>query len=122
MSDDSWARCYHRPMLGLLLVLAAFPALQQSTPATGTAEIVGKVITRSGTPLPGAIITLEAPPPATVQAIVSGEGGAFRFRNIPPGTYTVKFERADTVTYSRTGLVLAAGQTKTLNVALEVGP
>ncbi len=108
-------------MLGLVLLLAAFLGLQQATPATGTAEIIGKVTNRSGVALPGVTVTLEAPPPASVQALGSGEGGVFRFRSITPGTYTVKFELENFVTYSRTGLLLAAGQSKTLTVALEVG-
>ena len=68
--------------------------------------------------MPGVTITLEVAPPAPVRAIVSGEGGAFKFDLIVPGTYTVKFELAGFVTDSRTGLALTAGQSKTMNVAL----
>jgi peptidyl-prolyl cis-trans isomerase A (cyclophilin A) len=110
-------------MLGLTLLLASFLGLQQAAPAAqATAVLSGKVVDRSGSGLPGVTITLEVAPPAPVRGIVAGDGGAFKFDNIVPGTYTVKFELAGFVPYSRTGLVLAAGQTRTMTVALEVGP
>ena len=124
MSDVSWARCYHRPMLGLTLLLASFLGLQQATPPAHRPRrsLTGKVVDRSGAALPGATITLEVAPPAPVRGIAAGDGGAFKFDGIVPGTYTVKFELAGFVTYSRTGLALTAGQSKTMNVALDVGP
>jgi peptidyl-prolyl cis-trans isomerase A (cyclophilin A) len=110
-------------MLGLTLLLASFLGLQQAAPAAqATAVLSGKVVDRSGSGLPGVTITLEVAPPAPIRGIVAGDGGAFKFDNIVPGTYTVKFELAGFVPYSRTGLVLAAGQTRTMTVALEVGP
>ncbi len=110
-------------MLGLTLLVASFLGFQQAAPATpATAVITGKVLDRTGLPLAGATVTLEAPPPAVVRGIAAAEGGTFRVDNIVPGTYAVKFELANYATYTRTGLVIAAGQTKTLTVALEVGP
>jgi peptidyl-prolyl cis-trans isomerase A (cyclophilin A) len=110
-------------MLGLTLLFASFLGLQQPAPAAqATAVLTGKVFDRSGSALPGVAITLEVAPPAPVRGIVSADGGVFKFDNIVPGTYTVKFEIAGYLAYSRTGLVLVAGQTKTLNVALETAP
>ena len=110
-------------MLGIVLLLASFLGLQQPAPAAqATAVLTGKVVDRSGSPIPGVAVTLEVAPPAPARGIVSGEGGVFKFDGVVPGTYTVKFELAAFLTYSRTGLVLSAGQTKTLNVALELGP
>jgi len=110
-------------MLGLTLLLASFLGLQQpAAPAQATAILSGKVIDRSGSAVPGAAITLEVAPPAPARGIVSGEGGVFKFDNVVPGTYTVKFEIAGFQAYSRTGLVLTAGQSRTLTVALETAP
>jgi peptidyl-prolyl cis-trans isomerase A (cyclophilin A) len=110
-------------MLGLTLLLASFLGLQQATPAAQTtATLSGKVIDRSGAALQGVAITLEVPPPAPARGIVSGEGGVFKFDNLVPGTYTVRFELAGFVPYSRTGFVIAAGQSKSLTVALDLGP
>ena len=110
-------------MLGLTLLLASFLGLQQATPAPqATATLSGKVVDRSGSGLPGVAITLEVAPPAPARGIVSGDGGVFKFDNVVPGTYTVKFENANYQTYSRTGLALTAGQSKSLNVALEMSP
>src|SRR5688572_28116682 len=97
---DSLARCYHRAMRGLTLLLAPFLELQRAAPAAqATAVLNGKVVDRSGSGLPGVTITLEVAPPAPVRGIVAGDGGAFKFDNIVPGTYTVKFELAGFVPY-----------------------
>jgi peptidyl-prolyl cis-trans isomerase A (cyclophilin A) len=108
-------------MLGLTLLLASFLGFQQpTTPVLGPAQVDGKVIDRAGLVLPGVTVTLQAPPPATVQALVTDADGMFRFRGVTPGTYTVTFELAGFSPYSRTALALAAGQTRTLTVALDV--
>jgi peptidyl-prolyl cis-trans isomerase A (cyclophilin A) len=108
-------------MLGLTLLLASFLGLQQPAPAAqGAAVLTGKVVDRSGSPVPGVAITLEVAPPAPARAIVSGESGTFKFTNVVPGTYTVRFELPGFSPYSRTALALAVGQTKTLTVALDV--
>ena len=118
-------------MLGTILLLASFLGPQESgsmawswrPPQTTVATVLtGKVMDRSGAALPGATVTLEVAPPAPARGIVAGDGGVFKFDKVVPGTYTVKFELAGFLPYSRTGLVLAAGQSKTLNVALELGP
>ncbi|MEO6222490.1 MAG: carboxypeptidase regulatory-like domain-containing protein, partial [Vicinamibacterales bacterium] len=106
-------------MLGLTLLLAAFLGMEQAAPTT--AQLTGKVLDRSGAALPGVAIVLEVAPPAPVRGIVSADGGVFKFDNVVPGTYTVKFELAGFLSYRRTGLVLAAGQSKTMTVVLDVG-
>ncbi len=106
-------------MLGLTLLLASILGMQQQVPTT--AQLTGKVVDRSGAAVPGVAIVLEVAPPAPVRGIVSADGGVFRFDNVVPGTYTVKFELAGFLPYSRTGLVLAAGQSKAMTVALEAG-
>ena len=110
-------------MLGLTLLLASFLGLQQAAPAAqATAVLNGKVIDRSGSGLPGVTITLEVAPPAAVRGLASGEGGIFKFDKLVPGTYTVKFELAGFIPYSRQKLTLAAGQTQSMTVALETAP
>jgi hypothetical protein len=38
-----WARCYHRPVLGLTFLVASFLGFQQSPePATATAQVDGR--------------------------------------------------------------------------------
>ncbi len=111
-------------MLGLTLLLASFLGLQQPAPsAQGTAILSGKVTDREGLALPGATVTLQGTAPAAARTVVVSSDGEYRFDSVAPGTYSVKFELANIwMPHTRAGLVLAAGQTKTLIVALELGP
>lgn len=111
-------------MLGLTLLLASFLGLQQPAPAAqATGVLTGKVIDREGGALPGATVTLQGTGPVAPRTAEVNSAGEYRFDNIAPGTYAVKFELKNIfLPYTRSGLVIAAGQSKTLNVVLEMGP
>src|SRR5687768_9433508 len=111
-------------MLGLTLLVASFLGLQQPAPAAqATAVLSGKVTDRQGGALPAATVTLEAPAPGAPRSTEVNSAGEYRFDNIAPGTYAVKFELKDFfLPYTRAGLALSGGQSKTLNVVLELGP
>ena len=110
-------------MLGLTLLVASFLGLQQPAPAVqATAVLSGKVVDREGGALGGATVTLQGAGPVAPRTAEVNSAGEYRFDNVAPGTYTVKFELAAFQGYSRPGLALAAGQSKTLTVALDVGP
>ena len=111
-------------MLGLTLLLASFLGLQQPLPAAqATAVLTGKVLDREGAALPGATVTLQGTGPVAPRTAEVNSSGEYRFDNIAPGTYAVKFELKNIfLPYTRAGLALAAGQSRTLNVVLEPGP
>lgn len=87
-----------------------------------TATLTGKVSDRSGGTLPGITVTLEAPAPAPPVKAVTDVNGTFQFKDVAPGTYSVRFELPGFFTYTRARLALAAGQTQTMIVALEGDP
>ena len=107
-------------MLTIVLLLVAALGLQQ--PAT--AELSGRVVDRSGGALPGVTVTVEAPaaPATAAQRVVTKSDGTYRLAGMAPGTYTLKFELAGFISYSRPRLALAADKPASLTVALEVGP
>ena len=111
-------------MPGLILLIAFMAGAPQTPTPTqaATATLTGKVVDRSGGVLPGVTVTLE--PPGSPQGIrvVSDGTGSFQFKDVAPGTYSLKFELAGFATYSATRVAIAAGQTRTLNVGLELGP
>jgi peptidyl-prolyl cis-trans isomerase A (cyclophilin A) len=108
-------------MVNVILVLAALFGFQQQPAAPATAELTGKVVDREGGELPGVTVTLEAPAPAAPRQVFTGTDGRFRLEGIAPGSYSVRFELAGFVTYTRARLALAAGQAHTMTVALELG-
>lgn len=107
-------------MLGLLLLLTSVVGLQQAA-TSPTAEIVGTVFDREGGIIPGATVSLETAGGDTIQKVVTNNNGDYRLDKIAPGAYTVRFELAGFQTYTRQRLTLAAGQSHTLRVGLDIG-
>lgn len=113
-------------MFKSLIALLAVLGLQQPTPAT--AELSGKITGRDGGSMPGVTVTLD-PAALTVASgrsnvvgsFTTGPSGTFRLSGIAPGTYSVTFGGlSGFTTYTRTRLVLAAGQKVEMTVALDV--
>src|SRR6266540_3892316 len=67
------------------MALAAPLALAQTT-----GEISGVVRDSSGAPLPGATITIKGPQMPIGRSATTLSDGAFRFKDLPPGTYHLK--------------------------------
>jgi carboxypeptidase family protein/TonB-dependent receptor-like protein len=74
-------------VVAVLMALLAAPAVAQDT---GT--ISGTVIDNSGNIVPGASIALTNEVTGDTRTTASDGRGAFAFRAVPPGTYTVKVE------------------------------
>jgi hypothetical protein len=53
--------------------------------------------------------------------MVTGAAGDYIFRNLPPGTYTVKFEMSGFGTFNREGIEVSVATTTTVNATLTVG-
>jgi len=107
-------------MLGFLLFLTSVVGFQQTAPPPATAEVVGTVVNREGELIPFATVSLETPGGAVVQQVFTDVKGAYRVSKIPPGTYHVKFELIGFQTFTRSRLALAAGQSHTLNAAIDM--
>ncbi len=75
----------------LLVVIAAIPALAQTTSAT-TATVIGTVADSSGGTLPGVTVNLSGTSMMGVQTTVTAEDGSYRFIAVPPGEYKLTFD------------------------------
>ncbi len=103
-------------MTGLVCVMLCCitgPVLAQNATLSGTVSDAD-----TGDPLPGANVVVTSGTAQTGAAATSD--GTFSVANIRPGTYAVKVTFIGYQTYSMADVVLSAGETKTLNVTLEV--
>ena len=84
--------------------------------------IAGVVTDSSGAVLPG--VTVEAASPALIEkvrnAVTDGEG-RYSFVALQPGTYSVTFSLSGFNTSRREGILLTAGFTAAVSVAMQVG-
>jgi hypothetical protein len=112
-------RVYRRFGGAVLFVVAltlSSTAFGQSTFAT----VTGTVEDSSGGVLPGTTITVTNQQTGLQRTSVTGERGAYRITELPPGRYTVRAELAGFATQEQRELQLALGAAATLSFKLEV--
>ncbi len=109
-----------------LLGLALFVSGLVWSGGTARAQIItgsldGVVRDEAGGVLPGATVTLSSPAlPGGPQVFVTDAEGRYRFRNLPPGLYTLKVELAGFSAYVEEGLRVQVGATLERAVTLRV--
>ena len=107
-----------RRVLGALFaLLLAVPAFAQQ----GTTELRGKVVDAQGGVLPGVTVTVRNQATGMFRETQSGSDGSFIASGLTPGTYEVTAALQGFKTFNRKDLVLAVGQTATIDVKMEVG-
>jgi hypothetical protein len=83
-------------------------------------DIYGKVLMADGTAIPGVRVTLTGTSIAPSETVTS-ENGNFRFLQLPPGDYDLKFELEGFKTLLRKNIRIDIGKTVTVNIPMEVG-
>jgi hypothetical protein len=113
-----------RRFFGLLCSAAVFFSVTSvSSTAWAQAqsgEIFGQVTDDTGGVIPGVSVTLTSPALITPQTVVTVETGAYRFPNIPIGTYTVTFELAGFSRLVRENVRIETGFNAEINAQLKV--
>jgi hypothetical protein len=104
--------------LPFLVVLAALLIAGAASAQVYTGTIAGRVTDQTGAVLPGVTVTLTGPKLLQPQVSISSETGAFRFADLPVGTYIVTCELSGFQTVVREDLILNAGATVTVNIQL----
>ena len=100
---------------GLLLL----PAMAWAQAAEG--NIRGTIRDEQGAVLPGVTITATSPQAPRPTVTVSDAEGIYRLQNLLPGTYTLAADLQGFARHERAGVVMTAGLTLTLDVALSIG-
>jgi iron complex outermembrane recepter protein len=108
---------------GVLLVVLTIAAVGSTagrvTAESGTAVLTGVVTAADGARLPGVSLVLTDVWSGTAWRTVSGEGGAFRVRDLPAGRYVLLAE-LDGFATRRLDVAVAPGQRLSLTVRLEI--
>jgi hypothetical protein len=103
------------------LVFVVMSAVSSSAEAQAqSGEIFGKVVDETGGVIPGVTVTLTSPSLITPQTAVTVESGAYRFPNIPIGTYTVSFDLPGFSRFVRENVRIETGFNAEINAQLRV--
>ena len=105
-------KLYSRSLLVLALAAFAAPCLAQTGTISGTITDV-----ETGQPVPAAQIQVVSGP-APDAGVLASESGAFRLA-VPAGTYSLLVQSVGYRTQRLDGITVDAGETETLDVALE---
>jgi hypothetical protein len=102
-----------------LTLLTVTPAQAQSEATS--AQLSGTVQDQNSASVPGATVTLSNADVRFSRQVTTGDNGLYTFTLIPPGTYQLKVEKAGFTTLQQSNIVLAVGQSSTLNPQLQLG-
>lgn len=105
-----------RKLLVFLLAVAMLPVLSMAQTRGG--DIYGTVVLADGSKIPGVMVTLTSDVTGT-KTTISSEQGNFRFLQVPPGNYELKFELEGFKTVIRKDVGLSLGKSVTLNILME---
>ncbi|MGO9767202.1 MAG: carboxypeptidase-like regulatory domain-containing protein, partial [Myxococcaceae bacterium] len=106
----------------LLLLLDALATGSVWAQSQGVGTLTGTVVDGSTkAPVADVVVTANSPQLQGEQVAVTDASGTYRIPQLPPGTYTLRFERENYAPYLRGGVALDADQTLRVNVQLLVG-
>lgn len=100
--------------VALLLPAAAVAQVDRS-------RLNGQVLDETGASIPDATVVMQNPATGFQREATTGREGYFDFPAVPTGTYEVSVEKDGFTPAKSSGVVLAVGQTRTLNFRLQVG-
>ena len=96
-----------------LLLLAGTAAHAQSAVLTGTV-----VDSSTKVPVADVVVTASSPSLQGEQVVITDASGLYRVPQLPPGSYTLRFEKETYRPYSRSGIDVVSDRTLRLNVEL----
>ena len=106
-------------LASVLAFFMALPAWSQSEAVS--AQLSGTIQDENGATVPGAKVTLSNADVAFARTVTTGDNGLYTFTLIPPGRYELKVEKTGFNAFLQSNIVLAVGQSSTLNAQLQVG-
>jgi Carboxypeptidase regulatory-like domain len=110
--------CRHL-ILVLAMVLGCLTAVRTQT--ITVAQLSGTVVDESGGALPGAEVTVTQTDTALTRFVITNERGGYVFSNLPVGPYKLAARLSGFSVFEQSGIVLAVGDTRSVNVTLKLG-
>lgn len=103
----------------LAIALAFAPRALAQTVAV--AQLSGTVVDESSAALPGVLVTVTHTDTAMTRFVNTNDRGGYVFTNLPVGPYRLTAKLDGFSVFEQTGIVLAVGDTRSVNVTLKVG-
>ncbi len=109
-------------LIGVVAVFVLSLASISMRAQTGSTSVVtGVVLDKSGATVPRATVDLEDVDTTSKTSVTTGDDGAYTFRAVPPGNYTIRVVGKGFRQSIITGVKVEIGKSASINVVLEVG-
>src|SRR5215470_14232233 len=116
MNPSKWREARPRLCMACLLAGVFALVLRAQTP---TGALRGQVTDPSGGAVVGATVLLTTPSGAAMDT-TTNKDGVYEFKDLAPGKYEVKAVAQGFAMFTKSGLMIAAGQTLKVNIPLEI--
>src|SRR5512142_3105307 len=110
-----------RRFLSLLVFALVLRPSLASAQTVAVAQLSGTILDDSGGALPGVDVTVTQIDTGMTRSAVTGGKGEYVFPNLPIGPYKLAAKLTGFSTCEQTGIVLAVGDTRSVNVTMKVG-
>src|SRR5437763_7971895 len=104
-----------------LMAIALAATMSAFAQTVAVAQLSGTVLDESGGALPGVEVTATQTDTGMTRFVISGEKGDYVFTNLPVGPYKLAAKLSGFSNFEQTGIVLAVGDTRSVNVSMKVG-
>src|SRR5271157_863868 len=111
-------RSSHKLVLSLFLLSFSLPSLFAQI---DRANLNGTVTDPSGASVPNAKVQVVAPATGFKRETTTGSSGVYSISSLPTGMYDLTVSAEGFETFAMEGIQLSVGQTRTVNVQLQVG-
>src|SRR5580765_2393949 len=102
-----------------ILILLMFSVCETMFAQTSSSSFTGKVTDQTGAVIPQATVTVTGADGKAVSA-TTDPAGAFVIHGLLPGTYSVAASAQGFAPFKKDGVTLAAGQSQSLNLAMQI--
>jgi hypothetical protein len=110
-----------RRFLRVFVLAIVLPPGWVAAQTVAVAQLSGTVLDDSGGALPGVDVTVTQTDTGMTRSAVTGAKGDYVFTNLPVGPYKLAARLSGFSGFEQTGIVLAVGDTRSVNVTMKVG-
>src|SRR5436190_18539012 len=110
-----------RRFLSLFVIALVLLPVGAGAQTVAVAQLLGTVVDESGGALPGVDVTVTQTNTAMTRSVVTGTRGEWVFTSLPVGPYKLSAKLSGFNAFEQTGIVLAVGDARAVNVALKIG-
>ena len=105
----------------LVLAIALILVPRVGAQTVAVAQLSGTVADETGGAMPGVTVTAIQTDTGMTRVVTTGLNGGFVFTNLPVGPYKLTAKLTGFSTFEQTGITLAVGTTRSVNIGMNFG-